>query len=128
MVERIGSRDARRMFADLLGRVRYGGEVIIVERAGTPMAAMVPVELVEQLLAEREARFEVLDPVREAGAASDEGLGDTIRGTEPSGGPRGFSWGQSPWLQPVLVHRSQGRKGADGSASGQVADVLAEPS
>jgi len=70
MVERIGSRDARRMFADLLGRVRYGGEVIIVERSGTPMAAMVPIELAEQLLAERDARFEVLDRVREAAPAT----------------------------------------------------------
>lgn len=69
MADRIGSRDARRNFADLLGRVRYGGEVIIVERAGTPMAAMVPLELLDQLLSEREARFEVLDRVRERGAS-----------------------------------------------------------
>ena len=65
MVERVGSREARANFADLLGRVRYGGEVIIVERSGTPMAAMVPLELVEQVLAEREARFEVIDRIRE---------------------------------------------------------------
>ena len=74
MTERIGSREARKNFADLLGRVRYGGEVIIVERSGTPMAAMVPVELVEQVLAEREARFKVIDRIRErtAGYTEDE--------------------------------------------------------
>jgi len=72
MVERIGSREARRNFADLLGRVRYGGEVIIVERSGTPMAAMVPIELVEQVLAEREARFEVVDRIRERTAGYSE--------------------------------------------------------
>jgi len=38
----------------------------MVERSGTPMAAMVPVEPVEQLPAERDTRFEVLDRVREA--------------------------------------------------------------
>lgn len=65
MVERVGSREARRNFADLLGRVRYGGEVIIVERSGTPMAALVPLALVEQVLAEREVHFEVIDRIRE---------------------------------------------------------------
>jgi len=63
MVERIGSREAPRNFTDLLGRVRDGGEVIILERSGTPMAAMVPIELIEQVLAERAARFELVDRI-----------------------------------------------------------------
>src|SRR5574341_103413 len=60
----IGAREARRRFADLLGRVGYGGEVAIVERSGKPMVALIPVELYEQLVAEREARFQVLDRIR----------------------------------------------------------------
>jgi prevent-host-death family protein len=64
MVQRIGSRDARRRFADLLGQVDDDGEVIIVEHEGRPVAALVPVALAEALLATREARFAVLDRVR----------------------------------------------------------------
>lgn len=60
----IGAREARRRFADLLGRVGYGGEVVIVERSGKPMVALIPVEVYEQLVAEREARFQVLDRLR----------------------------------------------------------------
>lgn len=60
----IGAREARRRFADLLGRVGYGKEVAIVERSGKPMVALIPVEVYEQLVAEREARFQALDHIR----------------------------------------------------------------
>lgn len=60
----LGAREARQHFADLLGRVGYGGEVAIVERSGKPMVAVIPVELYEQLVVEREARFQVLDRIR----------------------------------------------------------------
>jgi prevent-host-death family protein len=60
----IGAREARRRFADLLGRVGYGGEVAIVERSGKPMVALIPVDVYKQLVAEREARFQVLDRLR----------------------------------------------------------------
>jgi prevent-host-death family protein len=63
--KRMGARDAREQFADLLGRVRYGGDVVIVERFGKPMAAMIPPELYRRLVAEREARFEALARLRE---------------------------------------------------------------
>ncbi len=61
---RIGAREARERFADLLGRVHYGGETVIVERSGRPMVAMIPVEMYERLVAEREARFRVLERIR----------------------------------------------------------------
>lgn len=60
----VGAREARQRFADLLGRVGYGGEVAIVERSGKPMVALIPVEVYERLVAEREARFQILDRVR----------------------------------------------------------------
>jgi prevent-host-death family protein len=60
----IGAREARQRFADLLGRVGYGGEVAIVERSGKPLVALIPVEVYEQLVAEREARFQVLDRIQ----------------------------------------------------------------
>ena len=65
MATRMGSREARNNFADLLGRVHYKGENVIVERSGKPMVAVIPVELFERLLAEREARFAVIDRIRE---------------------------------------------------------------
>ena len=60
----IGAREARQRFADLLGRVGYGKEVAIVERSGKPMVAVIPVELYEQLVAEREARFQLVEDIR----------------------------------------------------------------
>ena len=61
---RIGAREARSRFADLLGRVRYGGETVIVERSGKPMVAIIPVEMYERLIAERETRLQVPDRIR----------------------------------------------------------------
>jgi prevent-host-death family protein len=61
----IGAREARTQFADLLGRVGYGGEIIVVERFGKPMAAMIPPELYRRLVAERQARFATLARLRE---------------------------------------------------------------
>lgn len=34
---------AKRRFSDLLGRVAYGGETVIITRRGRPMAKLVPV-------------------------------------------------------------------------------------
>ncbi|MGH9128912.1 MAG: type II toxin-antitoxin system Phd/YefM family antitoxin [Acidimicrobiales bacterium] len=39
----IGVAEAKRRFADVLGAVRYRGERYVIERNGTPMAALVPV-------------------------------------------------------------------------------------
>jgi prevent-host-death family protein len=39
----ISVAEAKRRFADVLGTVRYGGERYVVERNGTPMAALVPI-------------------------------------------------------------------------------------
>ncbi|MFH1123185.1 MAG: type II toxin-antitoxin system Phd/YefM family antitoxin [Pseudomonadota bacterium] len=64
MTKRISAKEARDRFAELLGRVRYGGEKLIVERSGRPAAAVIPVEMYEKLVAERRARFEVIDRIR----------------------------------------------------------------
>jgi prevent-host-death family protein len=65
MVVHIGAREARNGFAEILGKVHYGHEAVIVERSGKPMVAIVPIEVYEQFVAEREARFEILDRIRE---------------------------------------------------------------
>lgn len=64
MVQRVGAREARNNFSDLLGRVGYGGEMIILERSGKALAAMVPIEVFERLMAERNSRFSVIDRIR----------------------------------------------------------------
>ena len=60
----ISAREARNKFADLMGNVHYGGEEVIDERSGRPMAAVIPVATYERLVAERRTRFEVLDQIR----------------------------------------------------------------
>ncbi|MBD3241738.1 MAG: type II toxin-antitoxin system prevent-host-death family antitoxin [Chitinivibrionales bacterium] len=45
-------KEARRDFADLLNRVAYGGERVLIDRHGKPVAALVSVEdlaLLEEL-------------------------------------------------------------------------------
>ncbi len=44
----ISVANAKRSFSDLLGRVAYGGETILITRRGRPMARLGPVELEER--------------------------------------------------------------------------------
>jgi prevent-host-death family protein len=64
VAKHVSAREARNRLADIMGSVRYGGEEIIVERSGRPMAVLIPVDTYERLVAERRARFEVLDHIR----------------------------------------------------------------
>ena len=64
MTKTIGSREARNSFSHLIDEVHYGGQTIIVERSGRPMAAIIPIDDYRRLIAEREARFQVLDEIR----------------------------------------------------------------
>ena len=61
----LGAKEARAQFADLLGRVHYRSETVIIERSGKPMVAVIPIELYEKMVAEREARFEIIDRLHE---------------------------------------------------------------
>jgi prevent-host-death family protein len=58
MVVRMGAREARQKFSEMLGRVHYGGETVILESSGKPMAAVIPLETYEKMMEEREAKFE----------------------------------------------------------------------
>lgn len=76
----IGVADAKRRFADVLGAVRYRGERFVVERNGTPMAAVVPISEVEGA-AEQTARpgFLALVGAFEDGADYADSLVDVVR-------------------------------------------------
>lgn len=50
----ISVAEAKRRFADVLGTVRYQGERYVVERNGTPMAALVPLADLQATSAEPE--------------------------------------------------------------------------
>lgn len=65
MIKYIGSREARSNFAQLIGEVHYGNQTIIVKRSGRPMVAMVPVQEYQRIISEREARFQVLNDIRD---------------------------------------------------------------
>jgi len=60
----LGAKQARQQFAELLGRVGYGGEIAIIERSGKPMAAIIPIEIYKKYLDERRERFEVIDRIQ----------------------------------------------------------------
>lgn len=60
----VGSREARNQFSQLLGEVHFGHQTVIVSRSGRPMVAMISIEEYQRLIAEREARFEILDEIR----------------------------------------------------------------
>ena len=64
MTRTVGSREARNQFSHLIGEVHYGGQVVIVERSGRPMVAIIPIDDYERLVAEREARFQILEEIR----------------------------------------------------------------
>lgn len=65
MSTRMGAREARRRFSEVIGRVGYGGETVILERSGKPMAAVVPLDLYNRMVAERDARLAVVDRIRD---------------------------------------------------------------
>jgi prevent-host-death family protein len=48
-VKKINAMKARQNFGQLLEQVYYRGEIYIVERAGKPMAALVPLSHLEEL-------------------------------------------------------------------------------
>lgn len=57
MVRRIGIRDAKARFSELLREVRQGGEWIVTER-GRPIARLIPVQEQDLSLAEKVRRLE----------------------------------------------------------------------
>lgn len=64
MDPRVSSSEARQRFAELVGQAQYGGQVTVIEKSGKPVAAVVPIDIYDRLIAERETRFEILDQIR----------------------------------------------------------------
>lgn len=66
MVVRLAAEDASQNLSALLCRVQHGGETVILEEAGKPMAAVIPLEQYEKMMQEREARFSIIDKIRDS--------------------------------------------------------------
>lgn len=64
MIIRMGAREARQKLSELVGRVHYGGDTVILESSGRPMAAVVPLEMYNRMMAEREERLRIIDEIR----------------------------------------------------------------
>ena len=64
---------ARGKLGQMLEEVYYRGDQYVIERAGKPMAAVVPVEQYEQWRRERDAFFELVEELRSRNADVEAG-------------------------------------------------------
>lgn len=82
----ISVAEAKRRFADVLGTVRYQGERYVVERNGTPMAALVPLGDLPESAEEGRSGFLALVGAFEDAPEYAESLADVVRtrGTQRS--------------------------------------------
>lgn len=68
-IRRVGAEELRRQLTHLLNRVGYGGEEVIVERNGKPIAVLVPYESYEPGVRNTSYRRSVADLAAEIEAA-----------------------------------------------------------
>ena len=64
MLKTVSALKARKNLGELLEEVYYRGDQYIIERAGKPMAAVVPLSQLESWQQGREAFFQKIDQVR----------------------------------------------------------------
>ena len=65
MRKEISATELHRKLGELLEGVYHNGDRLIVKRANTPLAAIVPIEVYEDMLQQREQAFSVLDRIWE---------------------------------------------------------------
>jgi prevent-host-death family protein len=65
MVKKMNALKARKNLGQLLEEVYYKGDQYVIERAGKPMAAVVPVWQLEERRKRRERLFQTVEGVRE---------------------------------------------------------------
>ena len=72
MRKEISTTELHRKLGELLEGVYHNGDRLIVKRANTPLAAIVPIEAYEEMLQQREQAFSVLDRIWEKVPAINE--------------------------------------------------------
>jgi len=65
MARQVSIGQVKRDISELINRVAYGGERIVLTSRGKPKAALVSISDYEQLLAQRKARYAVVHELRE---------------------------------------------------------------
>ena len=75
-IARIRASDVRNRIGDILARVRYGGEHVVVERRGRPVAAIIGIEQYDHLIElqrqwEAEQRQQRFQAIRASAAEND---------------------------------------------------------
>ena len=64
VIKKITAMKARQNLGEVLEEVYYKGDQYVIERAGKPMAAIVPVAQLEAWQAQRDGFFDTIDAVR----------------------------------------------------------------
>ena len=65
MRREVSTTELHRKLSELLDGVYRNGDRLIVKRADTPLAAIVPIEAYQEMLQQREQTFSVLDRIWE---------------------------------------------------------------
>lgn len=65
MRKEISAAELHQKLGELLDGVYHNGDRLIVKRADTPLAAIVPIEAYEEMLQQREQAFSALDRIWE---------------------------------------------------------------
>lgn len=75
MAEKVSTIDVRQRIGDLLNRVALRHDEFIIERKGKPLAALVPIERLEQMrrFARRHA-LDLLDRQKQGGVSEEKAL------------------------------------------------------
>jgi prevent-host-death family protein len=61
----LGVTEARSRFGEIVDKVQYQGDTVVLEKNGKPAAAIIPFALFEKFLKNREAAFQVITEVQE---------------------------------------------------------------
>jgi prevent-host-death family protein len=81
MTSKISTAEVRLRIGDLLNRVALRGDEFVIERKGKPMAALVPVERLEQMRrAAREGLLEFLRTPTEGAPSEEEAMRLALEG------------------------------------------------
>lgn len=65
MKRTISAVEARKRFGDILSGVYYRGDEVVIERAGKPMAVVIPTSRYEVMERDRQRLFDMIEEVHE---------------------------------------------------------------
>ena len=65
MGKEVSAIELQQKFVELLNGVYYNGDQLIIKNANKPLAAIIPIEIYDRLIKQREKAFSVLDRIWE---------------------------------------------------------------